>query len=155
MREMVCANVSVGEDEQAKEVMLEEKEGLLIWIKRYKKHLIIAGVSITAIVGIILGIKNKDEIIKMWEVLAEKIKIRSTIEATPISSSVSSPSLVQLESNTRPYTSPKEAFDVRGHIRNMDIGKHHSPEKAAEAAALGIELFPNQTWVNTYPKNAA
>lgn len=155
MREMVCANVPIGEDEQAKEVMLEEKEGLLIWIKRYKKHLIIAGVSITAIVGIILGIKNKDEIIKMWEVLAEKIKIQSTIEATSISASVSSPSLVQLESNTRPYTSPKEAFDVRGHIRNMDIGKHHSPEKAVEAAALGIELLPNQTWVDTYQKCVA
>ena len=33
-----------------------------------------------------------------------------------------------------------------GMIRvDMAVGRHHSVEKAAETAALGIELLPNQT----------
>ena len=55
----------------------------------------------------------------------------------------------------RLYTSPQETFGVSQHIRNLSGGRHHSIEKAAEAAALGIDLLPHQTLVDTYTKFAA
>ena len=42
---------------------LEKKKGTFItWVKSHKKELIFAGISIASIIGIILGIKNKDSI---------------------------------------------------------------------------------------------
>lgn len=41
------------------EVPPETKKSFLVWVKVHKKQLILTGVSITTIVGIILGIKNK------------------------------------------------------------------------------------------------
>ena len=55
----------------------------------------------------------------------------------------------------RKYTSPQEAYGVDQHIRNLSGGRHHSAEKAAEAAALGISLSPNQTLVDSYTKCVA
>lgn len=45
---------------------MEEKKSILNWIKEHKKKLIIAGVSVTAIVGFILAIKNRESIIEIW-----------------------------------------------------------------------------------------
>ena len=39
---------------------MSENNKFVSWVKAHKTELIIAGVSITAIIGIILGIKNKD-----------------------------------------------------------------------------------------------
>jgi len=38
---------------------MEEKTSILAWIKAHKKELIIAGIGITAIIGVILGIRNR------------------------------------------------------------------------------------------------
>ena len=133
--------------EQSMESSSESKKGVLVWIKEHKAQLILAGVSITAIVGIIWGVKNKDELTKLWSSLAKSIKMDSVTTTT------SMPKKAILRK--RPYTSPTEAFDVRRHIRTMAAGKHHSAAKAAEAAKLGIDLLPNQTLVDPYTKCAA
>lgn len=57
--------------------------------------------------------------------------------------------------SARTYTLPTEPFNVHMHIRNLPDGWHHSPEKALEAAELKIDLLPNQTLVDQYPKYAA
>lgn len=53
---------------------MEDKKGFIAWIKSHKKQLILAGVSITTIIAIVVGIKNKSEIIKLWSALQEIIK---------------------------------------------------------------------------------
>ena len=53
---------------------MEDKKIFIVWIKSHKKQLILAGISITAIIAIVVGIKNKSEIIKLWKALQEKIK---------------------------------------------------------------------------------
>ena len=98
--------------------MEEKKNEIISWIKAYKKQLLLAGVSITAVIGVIIGLKNKEAIVNS-------------------------------------YTSSQKAFDVNRHIRNLSGGRHHSAEKAAEAATLGIVLLPHQTIVDTYTKCAA
>lgn len=53
---------------------MEDKRKFIAWIKNHKKQLVIAGVCITTTFAIIVGIKNKSEIIKLWNTLQEKIK---------------------------------------------------------------------------------
>lgn len=132
-----------------------DKKGFLAWVKAHKKQLIMAGVGITTIIAVILGIKNKAALEALWLSLEESIKkvpaeVTPAITETPVTVPV-----VETVVSTRSYTAPSETFDVSQHIRTMSAGKHHSPEKAAEAALLGIELLPNQTLVDTYKKCAA
>lgn len=140
--------------EQSTESSSESKKGVLVWIKEHKAQLILAGVSITAIVGIIWGAKNKDELTKLWSSLAKSIKMDSATTTSMPKIATATP-VTEAILRKRPYTSPTEAFDVRGHIRTMAAGKHHSAAKAAEAAKLGIDLLPNQTLVDPYTKCAA
>ena len=54
--------------------MESKKKELIKWIKNHKKQLIFAGISITTLVCIILGIKNKDTLAELWISLAESVK---------------------------------------------------------------------------------
>lgn len=141
--------------EENLEFVPENKKGFLTWVKTYKKQLILAGVSITTIVGIILGIKNKDVLVELWSSLAESIKKVPISESVSISTAQSSTAMSEPMTSVKSYTPPKKAVGVSGHIRTMSTGRHHSAEKAAEAAALGIPLLPNQTLVDPYTKYAA
>ena len=135
----------------------DSKKGLLTWVKLHKNQLVFAGISVTTIVGIVFGIKNKDALVKLWASLAESV--RKVPSPSPSSMSTSSVEvLVPIHDavlQARTYTPPTESFDVSRHIRTMATGKHHSAAKAAEAAMLGIDLLPNQTLVGPYTKCAA
>lgn len=137
------------------EVPPETKKSFLVWVKVHKKQLILTGVSITTIVGIILGIKNKYAFAELWASLADNIKKVSVSKATAITVNQSYVSVPDASHPVRTYTTPTEAFDVSRHIRTMTADKHHSAAKAAEAAALGITLLPNQTLVKPYTKYVA
>lgn len=130
--------------------MEENKKGFIAWVKAHKKQLIVAGISITAIIGVILGIKNKETLDELWKTLKDSLK-----KTTPTIQT----DLQPLENVIpfRQYTLPQEPVDVVQHIRTLSEGRHHSAKKAAEAAALGITLLPNQTLVDKYTKyyNAA
>lgn len=137
------------------EVPPETKKSFLVWVKVHKKQLILTGVSITTIVGIILGIKNKYAFAELWASLANSIKEVSVSKATAITVNQSYVSVPDAFHPVRTYTTSIEAFDVSRHIRTMTADKHHSAAKAAEAAALGITLLPNQTLVKPYTKYVA
>lgn len=53
---------------------MEDKNSIVAWVKAHKKQLILAGISITAVIAIVVGIKNKSELVKLWCALQEKIK---------------------------------------------------------------------------------
>lgn len=135
--------------------MEEKKTGFLIWVKAHKKQLILAGISITAIAGIILGIKNKDALMELWATLEESIK--KVPQKTPAVIPTAQTSVPALETVAVPrtYNPPQAPFDVTQHIRTLSGGRQHSAEKAAEAATMGIVLMPNQTLVDSYTKCAA
>ena len=138
---------------------LEKKKGTYItWVKSHKKELIFAGISITSIIGIILGIKNKDSIEALWKALqksvaqvpADKAIVKVTENTLPVVAAVSTTDMISLPVH-REYMA---AFDVTEHIRNLHEGWHASPEKIAAAASHNIELLPGQTWVENYIKGA-
>ena len=140
--------------DQNVESVPETKKGLLAWVKSHKTELILAGVSITTIIGVILGLKNKDALAELWATLSKSIT-NDPVETAVAASAATATPVLETMASTRVYTPPTEAFDVSRHIRTMAEGWHHSAEKAAEAAALGIELLPNQTLVGPYTKGAA
>lgn len=134
---------------------MSEKHKFVDWVKAHKKQLLIAGVSVTAIVGIIIGLKNKESIKELWEALENSLS--KTPKKLPESITIvqTTPPVIEEVISVRLYTSPQEPFDVSQHIRNLSGGRHHSIEKAADAATLGIDLLPHQTLVDTYTKCAA
>lgn len=138
--------------------MEDKKTDFLTWIKTNKKKLIIAGISVTAIIAVILGIKNKDALMEIWDSLKESIAkspINISEKRVSVAEVVPDAILVVDSAATRSYTSHTSLFDVTGHIRTLSEGRHHSKAKAVEAATAGMDLQANQTWVNPYTKGGA
>ena len=135
--------------------MEEKKDSFKAWVIAHKKQLILAGISISVVLGIILGIKNKDALEELWT--AMKLKIRNVPKTELIVEPILQTSTPQLQIVTAPhtYTRPQEPVNVGLHIRTLSGGRTHSAEKTAEALALGIDLLPNQTLVDPYTKYAA
>lgn len=135
--------------------MEENKKAFMAWVKANKKKLFIAGISIAAIIGIIIGIKHHEELLELWSQLEKRIKKVSktnSIDVIPEGNYISTSDIVVTH---RYYTPPQESFEVKQHIRKMAEGKHHSARKAVEAAELGIVLPPNYTLVDSYTKGVA
>ena len=135
--------------------MEEKKDSFKAWVIAHKKQLILAGISISVVLGIILGIKNKDALEELWT--AMKLKIRNVPKTELTVEPISQTSTPQLQIVTAPhtYTRPQEPVNVGLHNRTLSGGRTHSAEKTAEALALGIDLLPNQTLVDPYTKYAA
>lgn len=135
--------------------MEKKKIDFLRWLKQHKKQLILAGISISVIIGIILGVKNKEVLEELWATLKRSTKneFRPELKTRSLTRTVLPESDVPIIS--RNYTLPQEPVDVDMHIRTLTGGRVHSAEKAAEAEALGITLLPNQTLVDPYTKYAA
>lgn len=68
MKEQECMT----EDTPATEDTPEK--GLIKWIKEHKVQLVFAGVSVTAVIVTILGLKNKDALTEIWKSLQKEIK---------------------------------------------------------------------------------
>lgn len=137
------------------EIQVEEKRaGLLVWAKAHKKQLILAGMSITTIAGIILGIKNKDTFVELWSTLKKSVKgVDKSLPTLPAFQTVEP--AIESVVIPRSYAIPQVSFGVNQHIRTLSGGRQHSVEKAAQAASIGIALLPNETLVDSYTKRAA
>lgn len=61
-------------DKQNAEEVPEDKSGLIRWIKANKEKLLFAGVTATVLFALVLGAKNKEAVMELWEELKEKIE---------------------------------------------------------------------------------
>ena len=52
----------------------KDKKGFIKWLKDHKHQLALAGVSVTALISMVLGLKNKDSITQIWISLKNEIK---------------------------------------------------------------------------------
>ena len=135
---------------------MSENNKFVSWVKAHKTESIIAGVSVTAIIGmILLASRTRDAIKELWDALENSLSKTPDKIYEPVTIVQTAQPVLEEVTPVRLYTSPQKPFDVSQHIRNLSGGRHHSNEKAAEAAALGITLLPNQTLVDTYTKCAA
>lgn len=133
--------------------MDENKTDFMEWVKAHRKHLAVAGISVATIMGIVIGLRNRREVVNLWSSLMESIKNEPRQNSITLPDSTTT----KLEATrpTRIYTHPQKPVEVTQHIRTLPIGKHHSVEKEIEARAMGISLKPNETWVDSYTKYAA
>ena len=123
---------------------------LLKWVKEHKKQLIFAGISITGIVTLILGIKNRESLALVWGSLnnvvtnkPERIPVNK-LATTSIDIPVCEPAV------TKTVASGRMPHSVADHIRNLPEGWKASGNKIATAAEHGFDLHPGQTWVEHY-----
>ena len=116
------------------------------WKKHWKK---VAG-SVVVVAGTALIVKNWDEILELFNLSADALPIEP-VAVSSVAQEISASSAMEVTSNTI-RKAPEAPFNVSAHIRNLPEGRHASPEKLAEAAALHIILLPNQTLVDTYVK---
>ncbi len=139
--------------------MEDEKKDFVAWVKAHKKELMLSGVSIGAIIAVVLGIKNKDALIGMWTTLKASIKETVTpvcklTETAPVTSVVKITEAKEIPAIKRSDVNRtiQYPFDVSDHIRNLHPGWKATAEKIAEAKMLGIFLQPGQTIVDGYTK---
>jgi len=139
---------------------MEENKSFLNWIKEHRKGLIIAGVSLSAVAALIIGIKNREQLIEVWNSLKKLVaKTPETsvtrrlpdLPARPIETPIVTP---EIPVNTL-SKSEVVPFDVSSHIRNLHVGWKASTEKIAVAADHGYDLKPGQTWVEGYTKGGS
>ena len=135
--------------------MEKSKSSFLEWIKIHKKSLILAGVSITVLIGVVLSLKNKEVLIELWKTLEQSIWSVSGTNSIGIVDNEDLMFTTETLTDIRTYTRPSSPVDVRSHIRELSSGRCHSVEKAIEAANLGISLLPHQTLVDSYRKYVA
>ena len=132
------------------EELRKEKDRFTEWVKRNKWKLIISGISAIAVIGLILGIKNRKEIACLWDSLIQRMKdidkdclkltVVENVDSTVITDTVD----VGLERVS------KAPHKVITHIRNLPEGWRPSQLKLDEAAERGIALVGNQTLVDAY-----
>lgn len=134
--------------------MEAKKKEFWNWVKAHKKQLLLAGIGISAIAAILLGLKHKDALDELWGKLDRIVKSNSQVKAEPIVISEVN-NVVETANVPRSYTLPQEPVEVKQHFRVLTGGRQHSAAKAAEAEALGIDLPLNMTIVDNYTKYAA
>lgn len=132
--------------------MEEKKKTFVIWVKKHKTELIIAGISVAAIITVIFRAKNKKTLEEVWASLKKLVekepKEISSVAVPEVSETVHSSDVVVI-STTHTEQIP---HDVREHIRNLHEGCKASTEKIATAAERGYNLMPGQTWVKAHTK---
>ena len=131
--------------------MEKEKTSFVNWIKEHKTQLIIAGVSITAILAIIIGIKNRQTLEEAWTALKKMVekdqeKPLSICKTENVVEKVSD--MPVATDNVVPIT--KIPHSVREHVRNLPTGYNPSAEKLKLADERGLVLLPGQTIVEAY-----
>ena len=129
---------------------MKEKSKLIRWIKKNRKVLTAAGISIGLIIGIALGLKNADELKALWTSL-------QNTPATPVKTATkpSTPVITEQTAAAVTRNSCAVPFDVSAHLRTLPEGWHASADKVATALDNGFVLKEGQTWVETFTKGNA
>lgn len=131
-----------------------DQSTVLGWVKDHKNELIAAGLCITTLVGIILGITHKEELLEVWKNLQRTVNANThhTKRITTQTAQAVSGASEQIEkavSSTRGH--PREHY-VNAHVRKLPIGQKASKKKLEEAKTLGYELLDGQTIVSGHPR---
>lgn len=141
--------------------MEKKKKSIIKWIKTHKRELIISGISITALIALVIGANNGEFLNVIWESLLKRTskspeKLITNISAAAKEEATASivheaiadaPAILSSRSEQLP-------FEVSKHIRNLPDGWKASAEKIATALDNGIILEDGQTWVDNYMKGA-
>lgn len=150
-------------------------KGFKNWLKRNKENIIIVG---TVVVGVLAGVLlykkrgtiensilhnglKKRVVYKTMKsaVNYSSASMNSTIggitEKPPVAESTVTTVSETVVEKTTSIINDGKPYSVKGFQRTLPEGWKASPKKIAEALELGIELGPNQTYVDPCIKNKA
>ncbi len=146
---------------------MNEKKSIIRWIKEHKSELIICGVSIAALIGVFLFVRNHEALEEQWKELLDNIlKLKKSPEDINvfISNDVKIEPEIRIEDTTdkinfNPILDTIEDEEPVSYItvnvdnyniRTLPEGWKHSQKKQEEADELGIYIALNQTIVDPY-----
>ena len=53
---------------------ISEKKSFITWVKEHKSQLLLAGISVTAVLATAVGLRNKDTLIDFWNTIKKEIE---------------------------------------------------------------------------------
>ena len=130
-------------------MMKEEKQVVVQWIKAHKKELKIAGISLAAIICLIVGIKKKEALVDLWKSLQKQVNDGSVGLLDKTQEVLHKTEIIDFPLKQNALT----PIEVSKHVRNLPDGWKASEGKVSSAIAHGYQLKIGQTWVDTYNKN--
>lgn len=134
--------------------MEDGQKSLLVWIKEHKKALVLAGISITAIIVAVLLTQNSVLLMEMGKALRQTIGKSATKSQIPAAlTTKASLSPIDINGGRAAIDSTlikRAPHEVSEHIRNLPQGYRASPSKLSMAAEKGLELMEGQTFVSSY-----
>ena len=125
------------------------------WISEHKKSIAIGSLSVFGIITIAAIITHPEEAKEMLASLELLTGKASDLSERSLSTALIPEKTESVLLNTAPRTHSylnSEPFEVCGHVRSLPEGRHASSEAIAKAVSKGIELLPNQTYVQDYMK---
>ena len=136
---------------------MEKRESVKKWSRNNRKQIIVAGVAMTAIAGVLIGLKRRNIMQEIRNsAVACDLKLRSDeiVAGTVLNVDyeIGKDASINIISKPDNRTISRNPFEVTGHVRNLPAGWHPSQEKIDFAQTQGIDLLENQTFVNTYTK---
>ena len=99
--------------------MEDKKQAVIKWIKMHKAQLILAGISIPAIIALVLGLKNKDAIIKLWGNLQEEIKKANRYSSKWFETASDAELKLEREKVRLAYCSSGDDFSAASALQNL------------------------------------
>lgn len=126
--------------------MEEKKESCFIWIREHKKELIIAGISVGAIMALSFGLKNRALPEEKIESLKSVVK-KATEKSHDVETFDKAVTVVDEEAKKIITRVP---HDVSMHPRWLPENKKPSQQALAYAEEIGFPLAEGQTLVKAY-----
>ena len=134
------------------------------WVKKHKRALIIAGISITALIS--LAVYNKDSINELWNYLRKRINehpesvkkvthtIKNTVNTVADVKEGNNVTYIKTKSleTISEKTSDNKVIDINSYFRNLPKGRKASPEKIKEVQELGLIMPAGKTYVNAHKR---
>lgn len=125
----------------------KEQNKLVDWIKEHKAQLISAGVGVTTIIAIAIGLKNKTAITELWS----SLKAQIGTNAISLDKRLKNASLEDLrkwrESIHQMYMNPNEDIDVRsGYLDIISVIDKYIADKEWDGKEIGFPVHREHGW---------
>lgn len=99
--------------------MEDEKNRIIKWVKEHKQQFITIGISVPALILLILGLKNKDALIEAWNHFQDELK-KANLYSSKWFASVSDAELELERDKVRlAYCSSGDDFSAASALQNL------------------------------------
>lgn len=99
--------------------MEDKKQDVIKWIKTHKTQLLLVGISIPALIALVLGLNNKVAIIKLWENLREEIKKANLYSSKWFETASDAELELEREKVRLAYCSSGDDFSAASSLQNL------------------------------------